>query len=714
MAEKTKIDILIETAEAAKSVKELKTALKGLKDAQQDVDKSSPDFQKLISGINNTEGAIGDLNDSFNTFAGSGVERLSASTGLLKDGFDNLDLDKVGIAFSSLKQLPKALAGEMGKLTEVVGKLNFKNLGSSMKDLGKSGVGELTKSIITLGKAILTNPILLLASVIIGLIAVFVKFHDKIKPIKEIVDAVGKAVDWLIQKFKDLADWMGLTDFAGEKMTKNMISNAEAQKGALTRRYDQEIAMASAAGKNTLKIEEEKVNAIMKTNNTQIAGLQDNISKGRESAEEDKKRIAELMIENEGFYNNLQVLRVKDAKDAADAKQKDADDEKKKLEDQAKKYADFLKERQAANKSLSDKIKDQEVSLIKDAEQRDQAKLALENQRAQESINISKASNEVKNAALIEQELVFQDSKKGIEDKYRLEKEAKEAEAVEAEKKRQEEIRANNEAMNAAALEDFNKWEAAKITAAEDGSIAEQEARLSQNESLKQQELEALNLTNEEKAIINATYKENEDKINEEYHQKEIARQTAKLDSINQLAQQQLTSAGNLADTVFEIQKANDVKGSESALKHAKQNFKIKKALSLTGAVVDTATGIMKSLASAPLAIGVVPNPVGIASMIAVASAGILNIAKIAGQQFTGGEGSATPPTAPNPSIGGGGAPSGGGPSAQFNAPSFYKLGQGGGADAGATNQRVYVVESDITNTQRRVSKVEARATQSL
>ena len=98
-------------------------------------------------------------------------------------------MGKLQIGLQGLKALPKALANDVSGLPKTLSfaNLNFKTIGSSMKGLASSGVGELTKSIIQLGKSILTNPILLLAAVIIGIVAAIVKFYDKIKPVKAIV-----------------------------------------------------------------------------------------------------------------------------------------------------------------------------------------------------------------------------------------------------------------------------------------------------------------------------------------------------------------------------------------------------------------------------------------------------------------------------------------------------------------------------------------------
>ena len=76
---KTVLEIKIEAAEAAKTVGDLRKSLKGLIDQQATVAQGSDEWKKLTKAINETEGKIGDLQDSFATLKGSGIERATAS-----------------------------------------------------------------------------------------------------------------------------------------------------------------------------------------------------------------------------------------------------------------------------------------------------------------------------------------------------------------------------------------------------------------------------------------------------------------------------------------------------------------------------------------------------------------------------------------------------------------------------------------------------------
>lgn len=384
MAEKTKIDILIETAQSAKNVRELRKSLMELKSAQEDVDKSSPDFSKLVDQINETEGRVGDLNDAFKTFAGSGMERLTSSTYLLRDGFQNLDLDKVKVAFGGLSQLPKALAGEINKLTGFVNKLDFASLGQGMKTLSKTGVGELTKSIVQLGKAILTNPILLLAAVITGLVVLVVQFADKIKPLRIAMELVGKVVDAVIQSLKDFSDWLGLTDFAGEEKANNTLANAQKEQTAIEKRYDREIAVAQAAGKDTVKLEKEKEVAVRNSIQTQINAINKLKEINGSLTDEQVKQLDDLKVAYEDSLNKTAVIDAKAKKDQEDR-------DKKELEEKKKKYEEAAKARVEANRKADEEIENLKIATTKDEYAREKMTLEVGKQRRIEEINSSKA-----------------------------------------------------------------------------------------------------------------------------------------------------------------------------------------------------------------------------------------------------------------------------------------------------------------------------------
>lgn len=102
MATDIELNTKINTANAAQSLGELKKSLKDLISLQSQVGAGTEGFKKLQKTINDTESKLGDLKDGFKTLSGSGVERLTTSLGLLREGFTAADPEKVGIAFKGL------------------------------------------------------------------------------------------------------------------------------------------------------------------------------------------------------------------------------------------------------------------------------------------------------------------------------------------------------------------------------------------------------------------------------------------------------------------------------------------------------------------------------------------------------------------------------------------------------------------------------------
>lgn len=102
MATELEINAKINTASSAEGLAGLRSSMKALISLQEQVGAGSAEFEKLREAINKTEGRIGDLNDSFATLRGSGTERLRASFGLLKEGFEGFDGGKISTAFKGI------------------------------------------------------------------------------------------------------------------------------------------------------------------------------------------------------------------------------------------------------------------------------------------------------------------------------------------------------------------------------------------------------------------------------------------------------------------------------------------------------------------------------------------------------------------------------------------------------------------------------------
>ncbi len=157
------------------------------------------------------------------------------------------------------------------------------------------------------------------------------------------------------------------------------------------------------------------------------------------------------------------------------------------------------------------------------------------------------------------------------------------------------------------------------------------------------------------------------------------------------MAKQSTDALQNLGDLVFSQKMSKLEKGSKEEEELARKQFKFNKALQLSGAVIDAGKAVVASLASAPLAIGVVPNPVGIASLALTALTSATNIAKIASTKFSSNQ---TSPNAPSGNVGGGG---------DVVSPEFNIVGGAELNDLEGVGQQplqAYVVSGDVTSAQ--------------
>jgi len=141
-----------------------------------------------------------DVKDATESFKGSGVEKLTSSMDLLRDSISNFDADKFTI--------------------------------------GLKGIGEAMKAI----------PIFL---IIEGIQFLLEKF--------KIMDLILSVVTDGINAFTDA---LGFTNHEAEKTTKTTVAGLQKQQDKVEERYDSEIKLANAAGKDTTVLEEQKLKAV--------------------------------------------------------------------------------------------------------------------------------------------------------------------------------------------------------------------------------------------------------------------------------------------------------------------------------------------------------------------------------------------------------------------------------------------------------------------
>jgi hypothetical protein len=333
------------------------------------------DIARLSQRAGELKDQLSDANEAVNNFAtGSKFEQVSNSLGGIKDSLLSLDFDeaaqKANVFKSTLGNLdPKAIGGAFKSLTSVI-----MTVGSAF---------------VSLGATILANPIFLLIAVIVAIVAAIVIFLHKIGVLQKILDFLMIPINALIDGFKALTDWLGLTSYAADENAENMAKAnekvAESSKkraDIVSENYDQEIAMAKIAGKDTTQLELDKSRALEKESIKRKTAAKKALEAMRhQEGEEATKKRQELrkQIDEESKLiragvNERKRIKAQELADQREADKKAGDDAKSEAE-KAAAAAERARERakQAAKNRLDNArtLRDFELSQIKDASERE-------------------------------------------------------------------------------------------------------------------------------------------------------------------------------------------------------------------------------------------------------------------------------------------------------------------------------------------------------
>ena len=351
-------------------VQSLKAELRSLKAAIAEA--SDPEqMAALAAQAGQVADRIKDANDAVNVFAsGSKFEQISNSFGGIRDSIMSLDFEE---ASDKAKVFAKNLGG-----------LNAQDISKSMKGL-TSTITTMGGAFVKLGMQILANPIFLLVAVVTAIVVAIGVFLNKIGVLQKVLDFLMIPINALIDGFKELTDWLGLTSYAAEENARAMekanekaFKSSEKRTEKISDQYDIEIAKAKAAGKDTTKLEMDKSTAISKAASkrlgdarkeySELKGLTDKDSIERRKAL--RKRIEEENKIIKDGSKERKLMAIQEAADQAAADKQAKEEAKAKNEEAAKKYQDGLKaiqaEINAANKLVLDSTKTQSQKEIDD------------------------------------------------------------------------------------------------------------------------------------------------------------------------------------------------------------------------------------------------------------------------------------------------------------------------------------------------------------
>ena len=654
-----------------KSMQSMKREMRDAASALAGMTAGTPEYVAQAEKVGQLRDQINELNDSIRNTSGAPVENLTSSFGMLSGQVSSLDFEGAAL---SVRQFSAGASS-----------LDFKTL--------TSGAGDFAKSLGGMAKAILSNPIFLIAGVVIAVGAAFVALKDKLKIAHDVFEALGEAMDWVTGVFTKMSDAIFGTTFAAEAAAEKQIAATKKTGEAINERYDREMKLASASGKSTTALETKKARDVRKNIDDQINAIMTLANTRGFVNDEEKKQIEELGKLRKASILDEEVSRAKAyqelVKSIQEAQKAQAEEAKKKAEER-KKNNDAIA---ADNKKLLQQIKDEQIAAIKDEEARATAKAEEDRKRRDNDIKDSKASEDVKRQAFVASELQLQTDMTAIKD-------AADAKRKDAEDKRIAEIQANNKLIDDKALAELQAAGELKVLQSNANAEMLLQAQLEQNDIAMQAALMNTDLSESQQALIKEQYRKKNEDLDKEYRERKMAEDI-------RIGTDSLGALQGLSDTYFAIQEANTSASSENAEKNAKKQFQINKGIQLGMAVIDGFKSITASLAQAPIAIGPLPNPAGIASLAFAATTSAANIAKIAATQYKS-SGAATAPKATAPSIGG----SSGAETPKSALPNIESKAFDTSSvnNVGLKPERVYVVESDITSKQRKVATTESLA----
>jgi len=540
-------------------------SLSDLKKAKQDATaaflKGDKDAAKALADLKDkTE----DLADATQTLKGSGVEKLNSSFSQLADGFKNFDTDKI--------------------------KTGFKGIASAMSAI----------------------PILLIVEGIKYLIQNFEELSQGSGVLAKILTVVGQALNGVKESLYAVTDAIGATnhqlDLMGDLINENIIKFKELTDQTV-HNYDRQIAVARAAGQETIDIEIAKQKQIIFTNSIIIKQIEAYVRAGGQLNDEKKKQLTAALETNKDALAQIKVIEIGHTKDLNKENEQRLADHKKLLADKQKANDDYA---------------------------------ALQAQRTADALAMLEVQNQkdlAKAEADKQQEITDYENRKLLDIQVQEEKDKRDADARAKKRKQDEEDLANAK-------------------------------RLKQDE----QDF-AFNVTNKS-----------------------------------------IQAAQSLTDAYFAYKLNGVKKGSAEELKIAKQQFETNKKLQLAQATIQGIQSVLAAFSSGS-AIPVIGAVAGPAYAVLAGITAAANIAKIASTKFDGGglgatttSGSTSLPNVPAP-------PTINTPGANTSsATTFDENGQRIGGNETervmnpTINVKATVVETEMTETQKRVSALETQS----
>lgn len=674
MATDVEINTLIDTDRSQAGLKQLRKDLKDLISLQAQVGAGSANFFKLQKAITQTEGKLGDLNDSFKTLRGSGVERLNSSLGLFREGLLSADTDKLELGLQGLgtamKAIPiflliegaKLLYENFDKVSEFVGNIigGFNDEARAVKDLNTQY--EKQSKLNTQLISDLDNEIKLLKA--------------KQAPIEAILAAEQKSYEIKLSTLK--LDKTRQEAILKEKANNEGLLNTVLRLAGV---FTLNANLSRIATDNRLKdLSETAVkiteidNKIAATETDKEVNKIEGLNKLREKEVADRQKRIEAMQEFLKGKNEQEEQMERDRIETENRLHQEELDKTIAFIQEEKNFRAAIKEGESQQ--------DAEISQVSEEKARSKRRRDLDNriadEKAHQQLSVSERIAGIEAARKMElaQEQLTVDQRVAI---------IKKAEAdILAIKLASAEQTIAISKQYSSVLGELNNFQ----NQAEDQKL--RDLQYKKDASLQEDNNRTQEAIDRETAATN-TLLNNEALSSEQKEQIKFASESRILSIQNQSKNGQLKTEQAFA---------------KEQLKVKKHQFEKEKQLKILNIAIDTASALVKTTAELG-GVGAI-TPVGIAMLAGIAALGITEAAVVANSKFDdGGSSVSSIPAAPTIDTRGG-APSSGGRDSR--TPSSFNPDARTNAQTGAP-VRVVVLESDIRNAANKVDVLESRAT---
>ena len=342
--------------------KSLKAQLRELNQQLANTDPQTQKYRDLSIAAGELKDRMQDAAQAVGTQAGGAFEKVSGSIGLVTSRLFSLD-------FQGAAEGAKLFAQNAGSI--------------KLKDVSE-GVKGLTSTLGTLGKALLTNPIFLLGTVLVGIISNFEALKNSGGALGNFFTGISDSVTFLKDSLLALSDAIGLTNTkAAEQAEKIKQQNKEALDnvkeyantvGSDVEKKSQQILQASGGN---LKQAREK----FKEYSDQVKVLNENlinefnliVERGGKLDEYQQQRLDAAIKENAAFEKVLTDIN----KSITEADQKAQDDAQKREEDRLRRLEEAGQRLSALRGKIYEQSQKLKAQIEADQTQPDSAKSGI-------------------------------------------------------------------------------------------------------------------------------------------------------------------------------------------------------------------------------------------------------------------------------------------------------------------------------------------------